>query len=56
MEHASAGYQSKDSAIRPLKIVSITLRTSLIIGVMKLAAELEARLREFVSAGGRGTL
>ena len=51
MEHASAGYQSNDSAIRPLKIISITLRTSLIIGVMKLAAELEASLREFVSAG-----
>jgi hypothetical protein len=56
MEHASAGYQSNDSAIRSLKIVSTTLRNFFIIGLMKLAAELEASLREFVSARGRGTL
>ena len=51
MEHASAGYQGNGGAIRALKIISIKLRTSFIIGVMKLAAELEASLREFASAG-----
>src|ERR1700722_1452642 len=51
MEHAAAGYQSNHSAICFFKIISITLRTSFIIGLMKLAAELEAGLREFVSAG-----
>jgi hypothetical protein len=51
MEHAPAGYQSNDSAIRLPKIVSIKLRTSFILVLMKLAAELEASLREFVSAG-----
>src|ERR1700680_3906053 len=51
MEHAPAGYQSNHSAIRPRKIVSIELRTSFTTDLMKLAAELEASLREFVSAG-----
>jgi len=51
MEHAAAGYQNNDSAIRRLKIVPITLRTSFISDLLKLAAELEASLREFISAG-----
>src|ERR1700680_3274457 len=51
MEHAPAGYQSNHSAIRPRKIVSIELRTSFTTDLTKLAAELEASLREFVSAG-----
>jgi hypothetical protein len=51
MEHAAAGYQSNYSTIRFFKIVPITLRTSFIIILMKLATELEVSLREFISAG-----
>lgn len=51
MEHAAAGYQSNYSTIRFFKIVPITLRTSFIVGLMKLATELEVSLREFISAG-----
>ena len=51
MEHAAADYQSNYSTIRFFKIVPITLRTSFIIGLMKLATELEVSLREFISAG-----
>jgi hypothetical protein len=51
VEHAAAGNQSDQSAVRSPKIISIELRNSLIIGVKKLAAELEASLREFASAG-----